>query len=81
MDSKWDRLIDHAVITLNMMRNSRVNNELSAYTCLNGAYVFNKCPLALSGTKVVAHTRQKIRGSFGYHGQNAYYVGLALEPY
>ena len=37
--------------------------------------------MAPPGTKIVAHTKPNKRDSFGYHGQDGYYVGPALEHY
>lgn len=55
--SEWDRLLPHAVITLNLLCNSRVNNKLSAYAFLFGNFNFNATPLAPPGTKVVIHKK------------------------
>jgi hypothetical protein len=42
----WDRLIPHIIITLNLLRQSRVNPKLSAYAQLNGPFDFNRTPIA-----------------------------------
>ena len=46
----WDRLIPHATLTLNLLRPSRLNPRLSAEAQLNGAFDFNRTPLAPPGT-------------------------------
>ena len=46
----WDRLIPHATLTLNLLRPSRLNPRLSAEAKLNGAFDFNRTPLAPPGT-------------------------------
>ena len=38
---QWDRLLPQAEITLNLLRPSRLNPNLSAYAILNGNYNFN----------------------------------------
>jgi hypothetical protein len=43
----WDRLLPQAVITLNMLRTSRINPKLSAATHIFGQYDFNRAPMAL----------------------------------
>lgn len=78
---EWDRLLDQAEITLNLLRNSRVNNKLSAYAYLHGVYDFNKSPMAPPGTKVVAHVKTKVRSSFGFHGTSGFYIAPTLEHY
>lgn len=52
---KWDRLVQNAVITLNLLRNSRVNPRLSSYAYLFGTFDYNKTPLGPPGCKVVIH--------------------------
>ena len=59
---EWDRLLPQAILTLNMLRNSRVNTKLSAYTYLFGNYDFNRLPLAPFGSKVMIHNKTKNRG-------------------
>jgi hypothetical protein len=51
----WDRLLPHAVITLNMLRTSRINPKLSAATHIYGQYDFNRAPMAPPGTRIIAH--------------------------
>ena len=53
----WDRLLLQAKITLNLLRISRINPNLSAYAVLNGNYDFNKHLMAPPGTKVIVHTK------------------------
>ena len=48
--SEWDRLLQRAEITLNLLQNSHVNPNLSAYAYLFGDYSFNKSPMAPPGT-------------------------------
>ena len=55
--SEWDRLLPQIQITLNLLRNSRVNPALSSYAYLFGNYDFNKAPLAPVGTKVISHLK------------------------
>ena len=52
---EWDRLIPQAELTLNLLRTSRINPNLSAWAYVNGIHDFNKSPLAPPGTKVVMH--------------------------
>ena len=53
----WDLLLDYAVLTLNLLRPSRINPKISAYTQIHGAFDFNKTPLSPAGCKVVVHDR------------------------
>jgi hypothetical protein len=42
----WDRLIPHALLSLNLLRGSRINPTLSAHAQLHGAFDYNRTPLA-----------------------------------
>jgi hypothetical protein len=41
----WDRILPQVVITLNMLRTSRINPKLSAATHIFGQYDFNRAPM------------------------------------
>lgn len=79
--SQWDRLIFQSTLTLNHLRNSRVNPKLSAYAYLFGVFDFNKTPLAPPGTKVLMHDKANNRASWAYHGTDGWYVGPSMEHY
>jgi hypothetical protein len=42
----WDRVLPQAVMTLSMLRTSRINPKLSAATHIFGQYDFNRAPMA-----------------------------------
>ena len=78
---EWDRLLPQAILTLNLLRNSRVNPKLSAWAYLHGNYDFNKWPLAPPGTRVVLHEKSDKRASWAYHGVDGWYIGPSMEHY
>ena len=45
----WDRLLPQTMLTLNLLRTSRINPRLSAEAQLNGNFDFNKTSLAPPG--------------------------------
>ena len=51
----WDHLISHDTLTLNLLRPSRLNPRLLAEAQLNGAFYFNRTPLAPPGTQIIVH--------------------------
>ena len=51
----WDRNIPQATLTLNLLRQSRINPRLSAEAQLNGPFNFNATPLAPPWTKVLIY--------------------------
>jgi hypothetical protein len=77
----WDRILPQAVITLNMLRTSRINPKLSAATHIFGQYDFNRAPLAPPGTRIIAHETPVRRRTWAPHGQDGWYIRPALEHY
>ena len=77
----WCRLIDHATITLNLLRPSKINPRLSAYAQLNGAFDFNSTPLAPPGCKTVVHITNDQRSTWDPKGIQAWYLGPAMQHY
>lgn len=77
----WDRLIEQALLTLNLMRTSRINPKLSAQAQLHGFFDFNRTPLAPPGTRILAHEKPSKRASWAPHGEDGWYIGPAPEHY
>ena len=77
----WCRLIPQATTTLNLLRPSRINPLLSAEALLNGAFDYNKTPLAPPGTKVLVHETPGNRRTWAPHGVDGWYLGSAPEHY
>jgi hypothetical protein len=79
--TEWDLLVPQAEITLNLLRSSRRQPNLSAYDCLHGTFDFNKSPLAPPGTRVVVHITPSQRHNMAPHGIDGWYVGPSIEHY
>jgi hypothetical protein len=77
----WDRILPQAVMTLNMLRTSRINPKLSAATHIFGQNDFNRVPMAPPGTRIIAHETPGRRRTLAPHGQDGWYIGPALEHY
>jgi hypothetical protein len=77
----WDKLLPQAIITLSLLRKSRVNPRMSAYAQLNGHFDFNRIPVAPPGTRIIAHEKPDKRASWDPHGLDGYYLGPALDHY
>ena len=65
---QWDRLLDQAQLTLNLLRSARANPAMSAQEFMHGTFNFRATPLAPPGTQVVAHTKPSARGSWALNG-------------
>ena len=77
----WDLLIPQATITLNLLRESRVNPKLSAYTQIHGQFNYNRFPLIPAGCRAQVHDRAEDRGSWEDHCSPGWYVGPAVKHY
>ena len=77
----WCRLLPQAILTLNLLRPSRINPHLSAYALLNGTHDFNATPLAPPGTKVLVHETRDQRRTWAPKGTDGWYLGPAPEHY
>jgi hypothetical protein len=60
----WCRLVQQAQLTLNLLRNSRINPRLSAEAHLNGQFDYNKTPIAPPGIRVIIHEKSNKRGTW-----------------
>jgi hypothetical protein len=53
----WDKLLQQAEITINLLRQSNATPTVSAYAHLNGPFDYNKMPLAPMGCNVQVHEK------------------------
>jgi hypothetical protein len=72
----WDKTLEQAKLTLNIMRGSRINPSL-----LHGRYDFNKWLITPPGIKVLVHEKSNERATWSTHAFAAWYVGPALKHY
>jgi hypothetical protein len=79
----WCQIIPQVIMTLNMLRRSRINPKLSAYTQIFGVFDYNRTPLASIGTRTVAHQRTTQQGctTFADHGVIGWSIGPAMDHY
>jgi hypothetical protein len=56
-----DKILPQCLITLDLLRRSRINPQLSSQAHMHGAFDFNFTPLAPPGTKVLIHEKPDIR--------------------
>ena len=74
-------MLQQANITLNLLRSSRVNPKLSAYSYIFGEFNFAATPLAPPGTKTVSHRKPNNRGTWELNGETGWYVGPSMQHY
>ena len=79
--SLWDRLLPQAELTLNLLRTSNANPNLSAYAFLCGPFDYNRMPLAPMGCRVQIHEKADQRGTWAYHTIDGWYLRTSDEHY
>ena len=77
----WDRILKQATTSLNLLRQSRTINHISAYNHTFGEFDFNRTPLSPPGTPVVMHNRTNYCASWAPHGEYGWYTGPEMEHY
>ena len=78
---EWDRLLPQCNITLNLLRSSRLQPNLSAYAATFDNFNFNQTPLAPPVTRVLVHKTTEQRTSFAPHGVDGCYIVPSLDNY
>ena len=58
----WDKLTPQVQDTLNLLRASRINPDISAYEALNGPNNWDRYPLAPPGCKAIIYEALAVRG-------------------
>ena len=79
--NQWNLVLEQIVLTMNLMRPSRINPAISAYAQVYGNYDFMATPIAPAGCKIVVHEQKDHRGSWDDRGIQGFYVGPAFEHY
>ena len=78
----WDQLTTQAMLTLNLLRTSRIDPSKSAYHQFHGQrYDWNRHPLAPPGTKAIIYENPDKRTSWGPRGTDAWYCGPVFDHY
>jgi hypothetical protein len=77
----WSTLLPQSEMTLNLLRQSRINPKLSAYAQLFGQYNYNNTPMAPPGCEIIAFQPPSVRTSWGFHGQKAWCIRPAMNHY
>ena len=79
----WDKLAPQVQDTLNLLRASRINPNISAYKdkALNGPYNWDWYPLAPPGCKALIYKAPAVRGLWALQGTDAWYLGPSADHY
>jgi hypothetical protein len=77
----WDKFLPQVELTLNLLRFSQRNPNISANHGLYGPFDFNKTPLTPLGTKALIYDDPATRASWAPHASDGFYVGPANDHY
>ena len=77
----WCRLLPQALLTLNLLRQSRINPKFSAYAHLNGQHDYNVHPVAPPRIEVLVHEKSSARKLLAPQGVGGWYLVPAMEHY
>jgi hypothetical protein len=79
--ANWCHLTNQTDFTLIMFWPCHQNPALLAFEALGGSYSFNATPMALSGTKVLAHHKPNRQSSRDFYALNMWYITPSLQHY
>jgi hypothetical protein len=78
---RWDLLLPQTELTLNLLRQSTVTPNMSAWEHFNGPFNYNAAPLLPLGYPVITHNEPATCRSWDLGGSDGFYVGVSLEHY
>ena len=74
-------IIEHIIVTVNMVRLSRLNPKISVYMQLHGSFAFNKTLLVSTDCKIIIHDRTNEQPFLDNHGSQGLYLRQAFHHY
>eukprot|EP00956_Cyclotella_meneghiniana_P036500 scaffold126416_cov88-Cyclotella_meneghiniana.AAC.1 len=78
---EWDELLPQTILTLNLLRQSHVAPNISAYAYHHGSFDYNRMPLAPMGCAVQFHVKPDRRKTWGEHSMDGWYLKTSDEHY
>jgi hypothetical protein len=77
----WDHLLPQTELTLNLLRQSTLAPEMSAWEHFHGPFNFDATPLGPLGCPIIIHNKPGRRKSWDFRGRGGFNVGPALSHY
>ena len=78
---QWHELVPQVVLTLNLLRQSHVAPNISAYAYHHGTFDYNRMPLAPMGCAVQFHIKPNRRKTWGEHSSDGWYLTTSKDHY
>ena len=77
----WDILLPQAVLTLNLLRQARLNTSVSTWEFLEGPLYYNANPLCTLGCPVLIHKKTATSNSWDFRSKEGWSIVTALDHY
>ena len=77
----WCQLLPQVELQLLLLRQSRVNPNMSAYAHLYGQHDYNKHPFVPIGMEALVHDKPQMRQTYAEHCRKAFVLGTSIEHY
>jgi hypothetical protein len=77
----WCQLLPQVELQLLLLRQSRVNPNMSAYAHLYGQHNYNKHPFVPIGMEALVHDKPQMRRTYAEHPRKAFVLGTSIEHY
>jgi len=79
--NQWDELLPQTILTLNLLHQSNVAPNISAYAYHHGSFDYNRMPIAPMGCAVQFHIKPGRCKTFGEHSADGFYLKTLEEHY
>jgi hypothetical protein len=79
--NQWDELLPQTILTLNLLHQSNVAPNISAYAYHHGSFDYNRMPIAPMGCAVQFHIKPGRRKTFGEHSADGFCLKMSEEHY
>ncbi|KAL7476769.1 hypothetical protein ACHAW6_002606, partial [Cyclotella cf. meneghiniana] len=79
--NQWDELLPQTILTLNLLRQSNIAPNISAYAYHHGSFDYNRMPIAPMGCAVQFHIKPSRRKTWGEHSSDGWYLQTSPEHY
>ena len=77
----WDHLLPQTELTLNLLRQSTLAPDMSAWEQFNGLFNFDATPIVPIGRPVIIHNKPGTHLSWDFRGRQCFNIGPALNHY
>ena len=78
---EWEQLLPQCELTLNLLRTSSLNPNLSAWEYLFGVFDYRKTPLVPPGTKIVVLLKPEEHPTWHFNGIEGWSIGPSFDHY